>query len=155
MKTLLTKTLLLIFFASIINSCNQEKKNISSTNNSSVKLQDTFAFYNPSLSLDKRIQDLMSRLTLEEKIGQMMNGTPAIKRLKIPAYDYWNEALHGVGRTCSATIFPQAIGLGATFDKDLAFRVSSVISDEARAIYNATNEKGYNKQYNGTRSLFC
>ncbi|WP_439336463.1 glycoside hydrolase family 3 C-terminal domain-containing protein [Thalassobellus sediminis] len=149
MKTLLTKTLLLIFFASIIISCNQEKNNNSSTDNDTVKLRDTFAFYNPSLSINERIQDLMSRLTLEEKIGQMMNGTPAIERLKIPAYDYWNEALHGVGRSCAATVFPQAIGLGATFDEELAFRVSSAISDEARAIYNATNEVGYNKQYNG------
>ncbi len=149
MKTILTKILLLIFFALIINSCSQEKNNNSSTSPNLVKARDTFPFYNPSLSIDERIQDLMSRLTLEEKIGQMMNGTPAIKRLKIPAYDYWNEALHGVGRSCAATVFPQAIGLGATFDKDLAFRVSSAISDEARAIYNATNEKGYNKQYNG------
>ncbi|WNH13843.1 glycoside hydrolase family 3 C-terminal domain-containing protein [Thalassobellus suaedae] len=149
MKNSLLKALLLISFITIINSCKQEENKIQNTNNSNIKLQDTFAFYNPSLSIKDRVQDLMGRLTLEEKIGQMMNGTPAIERLKIPAYNYWNEALHGVGRTCSATIFPQAIGLGATFDADLAYRVSSVISDEARAIYNATNKKGYNRQYNG------
>ncbi|MEN3325053.1 glycoside hydrolase family 3 C-terminal domain-containing protein [Mariniflexile soesokkakense] len=99
--------------------------------------------------MDERVEDLISRLTLEEKIAQMVNGTPAIERLKIPPYDYWNEALHGIGRSCAATVFPQAIGLGATFDEDLAFRVSSAISDEARAIYNATAEKGYYNQYNG------
>ncbi|MEO8253583.1 MAG: glycoside hydrolase family 3 N-terminal domain-containing protein [Flavobacterium sp.] len=113
------------------------------------KKDSDFPFKNPKLSIDKRVQDLISRLTLEEKANQMMNGTPEIKRLDIPAYDYWNEALHGVGRSAAATVFPQAIGLGATFDSDLAFRVSSAISDEARAMYNAANDKGYNRQYGG------
>jgi beta-glucosidase len=106
-------------------------------------------FYNASLSIDARIQDLISRLTLEEKAAQMMNGTPEIKRLNIAPYDYWNEALHGVGRSGVATVFPQAIGLGATFDADLALRVSTAISDEARAMYNVAKSKGYNKQYGG------
>jgi beta-glucosidase len=106
-------------------------------------------FYNPSLSINARIQDLISRLTLEEKACQMMNGTPEIKRLNIAPYDYWNEALHGVGRSGVATVFPQAIGLGATFDADLALRVSTAISDEARAMYNVAKKKGYNKQYGG------
>ena len=78
------------------------------------KSQD-FPFYNTSLSIDARIQDLISRLTLEEKADQMMNNTPAIERLGILPYSYWNEALHGVGRSGIATVFPQAIGLGATF----------------------------------------
>jgi len=78
-----------------------------------------------------------------------MNGTPEIKRLNIAPYDYWNEALHGVGRSGTATVFPQAIGLGATFDTDLSFRVSNAISDEARAMYNVAKAKGYNKQYGG------
>ena len=77
-----------------------------------------FRFNNPSLPIDARVQDLISRLTLEEKIEQMMNSTPEIKRLNIAPYDYWNEALHGVGRSGVATVFPQAIGLGATFDTD-------------------------------------
>ena len=106
-------------------------------------------FYNPSLSIDDRVKDLISRLTLEEKADQMMNGTPEIKRLNIAPYDYWNEALHGVGRSGTATVFPQAIGLGATFDTDLSFRVSNAISDEARAMYNVAKAKGYNKQYGG------
>jgi beta-glucosidase len=79
----------------------------------------------------------------------MMHASPAIERLKIPAYNWWNEALHGVGRGGVATVFPQAIGMGATFDEDLLYRVSSAISDEARAMYNAAVAKGYHQQYGG------
>ncbi len=108
-----------------------------------------YPFNNSNLNIEERVQDLISRLTLDEKIAQMMNSTPALKRLNIPEYDYWNEALHGVGRSGVATIFPQAIALGATFDTDLALRMSTAISDEARAIYNVTKAKGYNLRYNG------
>ncbi|WP_083702051.1 glycoside hydrolase family 3 C-terminal domain-containing protein [Mangrovimonas sp. DI 80] len=108
-----------------------------------------YPFYNPSLSLEERVQDLISRLTLEEKADQMMHNTNAIERLGIPPYSWWNEALHGVGRSGVATVFPQAIGLGATFDEELALRVSSAISDEARAMHNAAKAKGYYKRYSG------
>ena len=114
-----------------------------------VEKNEKFPFNDSSLSIDARIQDLISRLTLKEKANQMMNNTPAIERLGILPYSYWNEALHGVGRSGIATVFPQAIGLGATFDSDLAFRVSTAISDEARAMHNAAKAKGYNKQYGG------
>ncbi len=144
-KNIFIFSLFTIAFFSSCNNNTSSKSDVIFENN----LADSLPFYNTKLSIDERVLDLISRLTLEEKVDQMMNGTPAVDRLKIPAYNYWNEALHGVGRTCSATIFPQAIGLGATFDKDLAFKVSSVISDEARAIYNATAKKGYYKQYNG------
>lgn len=135
----LKKTILLILLLAIVPCKSQtiDKKNLH------------FPFYNTSLSIDERVQDLISRLTLEEKADQMMNGTPEIKRLNIVPYDYWNEALHGVGRSGVATVFPQAIGLGATFDVDLAYRVSTAISDEARAMYNVAQAKGYNKQYGG------
>src|SRR5690606_23360369 len=96
-----------------------------------------FPFYDTSLSIDERVKDLVSRLSLEEKADQMMHNTSGVERLGIPPYGWWNEALHGVGRSGTATVFPQAIGLGATFDSDLAFRVSSAISDEARAMHNA------------------
>ena len=99
--------------------------------------------------VDVRAIDLVSRMTLEEKVLQMMNKSPEIPRLNIPQYDWWNEALHGVGRAGNATIFPQAIALGATFDEDLAYRVSSAISDEARAMYNVASSKGYYNRYNG------
>ena len=92
-------------------------------------------FRDPSLSTEKRIDDLIGRLTLEEKVMQMMDKTPAIDRLGIPVYNWWNEALHGVARTGLATVFPQAIALAATFDESAMLETFSVISDEARAKY--------------------
>ncbi|GAB2780011.1 beta-glucosidase [Hymenobacter luteus] len=107
------------------------------------------AYLDPTKPVNVRVRDLISRLTLEEKADQMMYNSKAIERLNIPAYNWWNEALHGVGRAGAATVFPQAIGLGATFDDDLALRVSTAISDEARAMYNAAVAKGYRQQYSG------
>ncbi|WP_417886727.1 glycoside hydrolase family 3 N-terminal domain-containing protein [Zunongwangia sp.] len=106
-------------------------------------------FYNTDLSMDERIDDLISRLSLEEKAQQMLNASPAIERLGIPAYDWWNEALHGLGRSGVATVFPQAIGMGATFDKELILQVSTAISDEARANYNNAVKHGYHRKYSG------
>src|SRR6202000_3333362 len=81
------------------------------------------AWLNPALPVDTRVHDLISRLTPEEMIYQMMNNTPAIPRLNIPEYDWWNEALHGVARSGIATIFPQPIGMAATFDDGLVHEV--------------------------------
>ena len=97
------------------------------------KEADVLPFQNSVLPVEQRVDDLLSRMTLEEKISQMMNASPAIDRLGIPAYSWWGEALHGVARAGLATVFPQAIGLGATWDEDMMFRVSTAISDEARA----------------------
>jgi beta-glucosidase len=108
-----------------------------------------FPFNNPALETDARIDDLINRLTLEEKASQMMHNSPKIERLGIPDYNWWNEALHGIGRSGVATIFPQAIGMGATFDEDLIFRVASAISDEARGNYNTAVKNGYRRQYSG------
>ena len=77
-------------------------------------------------------------MTIEEKVAQLSSGAPAIPRLNVPAYDWWNESLHGVARAGRATIFPQAIGLAATFDPDLMERIASVIGDEARAKHHAS-----------------
>jgi beta-glucosidase len=105
-------------------------------------------YLNPELGLDQRVDDLISRLTLEEKVSQMMNAAPAIPRVGIPQYDWWNEALHGVAFSGVATVFPQAIGLGATFDPPLVNRVATVISDEARAKYHEAQRHGnYNRFY--------
>ena len=106
-------------------------------------------YLNPKIDIDIRVDDLISKLTLEEKIDQMLMNTSGIPRLDIPPYDYWNEALHGVGRSGKATIFPQAIGLAATFDKDIVYRVSSTISDEARAMYIAAQAAGNYNRYAG------
>ncbi len=108
-----------------------------------------FPFQNSKLSIDERVSDLISRLTLEEKAAQMLMNTPAIPRLGIPEYEWWNEALHGVGRAGKATIFPQAIGLGATFDSDLALRVATAISDEARAKFNEAQKIQNYGRYSG------
>jgi beta-glucosidase len=94
------------------------------------------AFRNPALPLQQRIDDLISRLTLQEKISLVQDTTPAIPRLGIAAYDYGDEALHGVVRPGTATVFPQAIGLAATWDPALVRKMADDISDEGRAKYN-------------------
>jgi len=93
-------------------------------------------YMDASLPIDQRVDDLVSRMTLEEKASQLVNQARAIPRLNIPAYDWWSEALHGVAREGIATVFPQAIGLAATWDPDLIHRMATVIGIEARAHYN-------------------
>jgi beta-glucosidase len=106
-------------------------------------------YLNPKLPLDQRVDDLVSRMTLDEKVSQMMNAAPAIPRLGIAQYDWWNEALHGVAFSGVATVFPQAIGLGATFDPPLVNRVATVISDEARAKYHEAQRRGNHDRFYG------
>jgi beta-glucosidase len=90
------------------------------------------AYLNPALPIDQRVDDLVSRMTMEEKAGQLVNTTPAIPRLKVPAYNWWSEALHGV-LTRDVTVFPQVIGLAATYDSSLIKEMATAISTEARA----------------------
>ncbi|MBN2214352.1 MAG: glycoside hydrolase family 3 C-terminal domain-containing protein [Bacteroidales bacterium] len=104
---------------------------------------------NPELPVDDRVKDLISRLTLEEKVSQMTNQSAAIPRLGIAEYDWWNECLHGVARGGKATVFPQAIALAATFDEELIFKVATAISDEGRAKYNAAQKLGNTERYMG------
>ena len=94
------------------------------------------AYLNPELPPELRAADLVSRMTLSEKISQMGHNAPAIMRLGVSGYGYWNEALHGVARSGLATSFPQAIALASTWDTDLMYEVASAISDEARVYYN-------------------
>ncbi|NQU81670.1 MAG: glycoside hydrolase family 3 C-terminal domain-containing protein [Bacteroidetes bacterium] len=94
-----------------------------------------YSFQDPSRSVDKRVDDLVSRLTLEEKISQMTDVAAPVERLGIPGYNWWNECLHGVARAGTATVFPQAIGLAATWDTDLTYQMADVTSTEARAKY--------------------
>src|SRR5215208_8323005 len=85
------------------------------------------AYLDPRLPLDRRVEDLVSRMTLEEKISQMMNRAAGIERLGIPEYEWWNEALHGVARAGVATVFPQAIGMAATWSPELIREVGDVV----------------------------
>lgn len=108
-----------------------------------------FSFQNPKFSVEQRANDLVNRMTLEEKILQMGYDAPAIDRLGIPKYNWWNECLHGVARNGFATVFPQAIGLAAMWDKNAMHKVASAISDEARAKYNDAVSKGRRGIYQG------
>ena len=115
-----------------------------STNNEEVPV-----YLNPDLSIDDRVNDLVGRMTLDEKVSQLMNRSPAIERLGVPEYEWWNEALHGVARAGHATVFPQAIGLAATWDTELMSRVATAISDEARAKHHEALRRESRKRYEG------
>jgi beta-glucosidase len=108
-----------------------------------------FPFQDTNKTIDERVTDLVSRLTLEEKATQMLHDAPAIKRLSILPYSWWNEALHGVARTGRATVFPENVGLAATFDEDLVYRIGQAISDEAWAKYNIAQRLENYSQYSG------
>jgi beta-glucosidase len=108
-----------------------------------------FPFQNPEITTEQRIDDLISMLSMEEKVSLLLYNSPAIERLEIPEYNWWNECLHGVGRAGKATVFPQAIGLAATFDDDLVEHIADAISTEARAKYNEAVKKGNRAQYMG------
>ncbi len=106
-------------------------------------------FKDESLSFEERAKDLASKLTLEEKVYQTLHGAPAVERLGISAYNYWNEALHGVARAGVATVFPQAIGLAGTFDEDFIEEVADCISTEGRAKYNMQQKYNDTDIYKG------
>ena len=107
------------------------------------------AYNDESLSFEERARDLVSRMTLEEKASQTRYNSPAIPRLGIPAYNWWNEALHGVARAGVATMFPQAIAMASTFDEELLFRVADVISTEGRAKYHEFQRQNDHGIYKG------
>ena len=106
------------------------------------------AYWDTNLSFEKRADDLVARMTLEEKVAQMQDNAPAIERLGVPAHHWWNECLHGVARSGLATVFPQAIGMSAMWDDNEMFTIANVISDEARAKhhdYAARGKRGMNQ----------
>ncbi len=111
--------------------------------------EKTPAYRDPSLPIEQRVNDLISKMTLQEKSLQMQHTAPAIPRLGVPSYDWWGEALHGVARAGYATVFPQAIGMAATWDTDLIHREGRVISIEARAKYNQAQREGIHTLYFG------
>ena len=106
-------------------------------------------YLDETLTPEDRAADLVSRLTLDEKVRQMQNAAPAIPRLNIPAYEWWNEGLHGVARSGLATVFPQAIGLAATWDTNLEHRIADTISTEARAKFNDAIRHDNHGRYHG------
>jgi beta-glucosidase len=109
----------------------------------------SFPFRNPSLPLEERVNDLVTRMTLQEKADQLLYTAPAIPRLGIPAYNWWNEALHGVARSGYATVFPQSITIADSWDESLIFNVANAISDEARAKYHEFQRRGKTGIYQG------
>jgi beta-glucosidase len=107
-------------------------------------------YLNAELPIAERVEDLISRLELEEKVFMMTSDARGVPRLNIPPYNFWNEALHGVGRNGRATVFPQAIGMAATWDPELVEHVADTIAEEARAKYNAAVQRfGTSGQYQG------
>jgi len=107
-------------------------------------------YLDPDRPLPERVADLIGRLTLQEKLGQFLHPVEAVPRLGLPAYNFWSEGLHGVARNGRATVFPQAIGMAATWDRQLVQRVASAIADEARAKHHeAVRRKGASGQYQG------
>ncbi len=107
----------------------------------------TYPYQNANLSAEERAEDLCKRLTIEEKASLMMSSSPAIKRLGIPQFDWWNEVLHGVARNGFATVFPATIGMAASFDDDLLFRVFDAAGNEARAKANTARHSGVIRRY--------
>ncbi len=110
---------------------------------------EQYPYQDISLSAEQRADDLLQRLTLEEKVSLMQNASPAIPRLGIKPYEWWSEALHGIARAGRATVFPQSIGMAASFDDALLYEVFNAVSDEARAKNRNFNEKGQYDRYKG------
>ncbi|MBV8630030.1 MAG: glycoside hydrolase family 3 C-terminal domain-containing protein [Silvibacterium sp.] len=115
----------------------------------SAQKQSDIPWTDPSLPLDKRIDALIKRMTLEQKVSQMRDHSPAIPSLGIPKYDWWNEGLHGVAFAGYATNFPQVIGMSATWDTKLVHQMAETISTEARAKYNQTMRDNQHEQFFG------
>ena len=115
----------------------------------SAAASDKPAYLNERLSFEERAKDLVSRMSVEECAGQMLFNAPAIERLGVKSFNWWNEALHGVARSGLATVFPQAIGLAATFDADLLHETADVISTEGRAKFNSYQKYGDHDIYKG------
>jgi beta-glucosidase len=122
---------------------------ISITITLSAQSTKKFMYRDTNLPMEERVNFLVSQMTLEEKIGQMVYTAPAIDRLGVPAYNWWNECLHGVARAGYATVFPQSVTLAGSWDKALIHQVASVISDEARAKHHEMVRRGKRGIYQG------
>ena len=109
----------------------------------------TLTYLDPAQPIADRVNDLIGRMTLAEKISQMVFTAPAIDHLHIDKHNWWNEGLHGVGRAGVATVFPQAMGLAATWNSELMYEVATAISDEARAKHHEAARRGIREMYTG------
>lgn len=132
-------TLLLLLALCIVTGCSET----NSQNKSKAQEKNT------APNFEQKAKALVAAMTLEEKVSQMNYESPSVERLNIPEYNWWNECLHGVGRAGKATVFPQAIGLAATFDKDQMTKISEIISDEARAKHHEFASRGKRGIYQG------
>ena len=128
------KSLYIVVMLALITSCGNGPK---------------YPYQNTNLSFEERAKDLVSRMTLEEKVSQLTHYADAVEHLGIPKYNWWNECLHGVARAGKATVFPQSIGMAATFDRDMMFRMAEVTSDEARAKYHDFEARDKRGMYQG------
>ncbi len=150
MKKTIRTLLFVVVTTSIFSFYNCEKKSeTTETITKKDRPKPKHPWENTSLSLHKRVDTLVASMTLEEKCSQMLDVCPPIERLGIPEYNWWNEALHGVARNGRATVFPQAIAMGATFDEELILRVGNAISSEARAKYNEAIKINNRSRYAG------
>lgn len=143
------KTLLAIAVSLSCAACSNSVSSSGTSSRADAIAPSSSVYLDTSVDMSTRVKDLVAQMTLEEKIGQMYNDAPAIERLGIPAYDYWNEALHGVARAGKATVFPQAIGMAAMWDKELMHAIATAISDEGRAKHHFYLNEGLNYRYTG------
>ncbi len=129
----------------------QSAPRISGGHQSTAQTEETQAprFLDANLPMQDRVEDLIARLTPEEKAGLMINHSRAVPRLGIPEYDWWNEGLHGVARAGTATVFPQAIGMAATWDTALVQRAGDIVSTEARVKFAESQARGERGRYRG------
>jgi beta-glucosidase len=134
-KKLVVSLSLAILCVALGTPCWAQQSATQATSTSSASTSTNPPYKDPSLSIEKRAADLVSRMTLEEKVSQIGHTSDAVPRLGIPEYNWWNEGLHGVARAGNATVFPQAIGMAATFDEPLMHQIADVISTEFRAKY--------------------
>ena len=141
------KRITLIMLSVFLVSCSSNPNNSSSDVTESTEYD--FPWYNPEIAFEERLQLLIDEMTIEEKISQLTFDAAAIERLGVPEYNWWSEALHGVARNGRATVFPQPIGMGATFDRDLIHRVFTAVSDEGRAKFAISQELENYAQYAG------
>lgn len=143
MKRLPSLLYILIIFATFLPGCGGDRTGTDE------KAGYDQIWKDPGQAIDDRVADLISKMTLEEKVSQMVNNSAPIDRLGIPAYNWWGECLHGVARFGRATVYPQAIGLAATWDTDLIGRIGNAISDEGRAMFHAMEAYGFSRRYGG------